>query len=55
MNDGCIIEIEGLHKIYQMGKVGVPALRGVDFHVARGEFLTIVGPSGSGYSTLSGA
>jgi putative ABC transport system ATP-binding protein len=47
-----LLEVHDIKKAYRMGKILVPALRGVSFNVEEGEFLTIFGPSGSGKSTL---
>lgn len=46
------IEAVELRKTYYVGKIEVPALRGISFSVPKGEFVSVVGPSGSGKSTL---
>lgn len=47
-----IISVENVTKTYRIGKLDVPAVRGVSFTVECGEFVSVVGPSGSGKSTL---
>ena len=47
-----MITLEAVTKTYRMGRIEVPALQGIDLHVASGEFVAIMGASGSGKSTL---
>ena len=47
-----LLRIEDVHKYYELGETRVHALRGVSLEVARGEFVAVMGASGSGKSTF---
>jgi len=47
-----IMELQDVWKIYRMGDVEVPALRGVSVKIKKGDFVAIMGASGSGKSTM---
>ena len=52
MGDSTILSIQNLCRDFKMGDQVVHALRGVSFDVHQGEFVTIMGTSGSGKSTM---
>lgn len=47
-----VIKIINVHKTYLLGIEGVPALRGINVTINEGEFITVLGTSGGGKTTL---
>lgn len=51
-DDSILLRLEDVWKIYKMGEVEVSALRGVNVEIKKGDFVAIIGASGSGKSTM---
>ncbi|NQV08969.1 ABC transporter ATP-binding protein [Candidatus Woesearchaeota archaeon] len=50
--DNILLKLENVSKIYKMGEVEVPALKNVSVEIKKGDFVAIIGASGSGKSTM---
>ena len=52
MTGNSLIKLENVWKVYQLGTVELPVLKGINLEIFPGNFVVILGPSGSGKSTL---
>ena len=52
MGDSRVIDVKDIHKTYDLGDIKVRALKGVSLEIKNGDFISIMGASGSGKSTF---